>query len=66
MVMILLLQVYTIIQTSMAIIMMLISQYTITSSILPGHRNWQEVLGVCLTVIATIVTSLGELTSSRK
>ena len=34
-------------------VFMLIAQYTILSSILPGHRNWVEVVGVLLVTIGS-------------
>ena len=33
---------------SAQVVFMLVSQYTVLSSILPGHRNWMEVVGVVL------------------
>ena len=39
-------------------VFMLIAQYTVLSSILPGHRNWIEVVGVLL---VTIGSSFGSI-----
>ena len=39
-------------------IFMLIAQYTILSSILPGHRNWIEVVGALLVMIGTSFGSI--------
>ncbi len=39
----------------------LIPQYTILSSILPGHRNWMEVVGVFMVLIGSISGSLKEM-----
>ena len=39
-------------------VFMLIAQYTVLSSILPGHRNWMEVVGVLL---VTIGSSFGSI-----
>ena len=41
---------------STSTVFMLLAQYTILSTILPGHRNWMEVVGVLL---VTIGSSLG-------
>ena len=43
---------------STSTVLMLLAQYTILSRILPGHRNWMEVVGVLL---VTIGSSLGSL-----
>ena len=43
---------------STSTVFMLLAQYTILSSILPGHRNWMEVFGVLL---VTIGASLGSI-----
>ena len=36
---------------SMNVVLMLIPQYTVLSSIHPGHRNWMEVVGVVLVLL---------------
>ena len=46
---------------STSVVFFLISQYTVLSSIHPGHRNWIEVLGVCLVLIGSILKSALEL-----
>ena len=43
------------------VVMMLIPQYTILSSIYPGHRNWIEVAGVVLVLLGSGMESLLEL-----
>ena len=40
---------------------MLIPQYTVLSSILPGHRNWMEVVGVILVMLGCSMSSLVEM-----
>ena len=46
---------------SMNVVLMLIAQYTILSSILPGKRNWIEVLGVVLVLSGSTLTSVMEV-----
>ena len=46
---------------SMNVVLMLIAQYTILSSILPGKRNWIEVLGVVLVLSGSTLTSVMEI-----
>ena len=36
---------------SLTVVIFLISQYTVLSSILPGHKNWIEVTGVIILVL---------------
>ena len=50
---------------STTVVFMLIPQYTVLSSIHPGHRNWIEVLGVGFVLIGSISKSLLELFSGR-
>ena len=50
----------TIILTS-DVVVMLIFQYTVLSSIYPGHRNWIEVVGVILVLLGCSMSSLLEL-----
>ena len=44
---------------------MLIAQYTVLSSILPGHRNWMEVVGVVLVLMGSGVSSVFEMFKNR-
>ena len=46
---------------STSVVFFLISQYTVLSSIHPGHRNWMEVVGVCFVLIGSILKSTLEL-----
>ena len=43
------------------VVFMLISQYTVLSSILPGHRNWMEVVGVILVLFGCSMSSIMEM-----
>ena len=43
---------------STSTVFMLIAQYTVLSSIFPGHKNWIEVVGVVLVVIGSSLSSL--------
>ena len=45
---------------------MLIAQYTVLSSILPGHRNWMEVMGVILVLIGSGASSVFEMFKNKK
>ena len=45
---------------STSVVFMLIPQYTLLSSILPGNRNWIEVVGVFLVLLGSILASLIE------
>ena len=45
---------------STSVVFMLIAQYTVLSSVLPGHRNWIEVLGVGLVLTGSVAKSLLE------
>ena len=44
---------------------MLIAQYTMLSSILPGHRNWMEVAGVILVLAGSGASSVFEMFKNR-
>ncbi len=46
--------------TSTAVVFLLIPQYTILSSILPGQRNWMEVAGVFIVLSGFVLASLLE------
>ncbi len=46
---------------STAVVFFLIPQYTILSSVLPGHRNWVEVLGVVMVLFGSFSASLQEI-----
>ena len=45
---------------------MLIAQYTVLSPILPGHRNWMEVVGVVLVLIGCSMSSILEIIGLRE
>ena len=45
---------------------MLIAQYTVLSSILPGHRNWMEVVGVILVLVGSGASSFFEMFKNNK
>ena len=47
-------------------VLMLISQYTVLSSILPGHRNWIEVVGVILVILGASMSSILELIKNKR
>ena len=44
---------------------MLVAQYTVLSSILPGHRNWMEVVGVVLVLIGCSMSSILKIIGFR-
>ena len=46
---------------SCIVVLMLIPQYTVLSSIYPGNRNWIEVFGVVLVLVGSCLGSLFEL-----
>ena len=50
---------------STSAVLMLITQYTILSSILPGNRNWIEVAGVVLVLFGSAMGSVLELCKSK-
>ena len=47
--------------TSTSVVFMLISQYTVLSSVMPGHQNWMEIVGVVLILIGSIMGSVMEV-----
>ena len=47
--------------SSSTVVFMLVSQYTVLSSILPGHRNWIEIVGVVLVMLRSAFTSILEI-----
>ena len=48
------------------IIAMLIPQYTILKDIIPGHRNWIEVVGVVLVALSCCLSSILEIVSGKE
>ena len=48
------------------VVVMLIFQYTVLSSIHPGQRNWIEVVGVILVLFGCSVSSFLELLNTKK
>ena len=50
---------------STEVIFMLISQYTVLSSILPGHRNWIEVVGVICVLLGSSMSSVLEIFGAK-
>ena len=50
---------------STMVVFMLIPQYTILSSIYPGHRNWVEVLGAVLVLMGSSLGSIIKLLSAK-
>ena len=51
---------------STEVVFMLIAQYTVLSSILPGHRNWMEVVGVSLVLLGCSMSSILEMVKSKR
>ena len=51
---------------STEVIIMPIFQYTVLSSILPGHRNWMEVVGVILVLLGSSLSSLLEIFKKKQ
>ena len=51
---------------STQVVFMLIAQYTVLSSILPGHRNWMEVVGVVLVLLGSSFSYLLEILADTK
>ena len=45
---------------STSVVFFLVAQYTVLSSIHPGHRNWIEVLGVILILVGSSIKSILE------
>ena len=50
---------------STSVVFMLIAQYTILSSVLPGHRNWIELVGVLLVLTGSVAKSLLEFSKEN-
>ena len=50
---------------STPVVFSLVMQYTVLSSIQPGHRNWMEVVGVVLVFLGTTLESVWKLLKSR-
>ena len=50
----------------LTVVLMLIPQYTILSSVFPGHRNWIEVVGVVLVLLGSSLGSIMELDQCRR
>ena len=50
---------------STSVVLVLVPQYTVLSSIHPGHRNWMEVLGVVLVLLGASFGSVLEIYSNR-
>ena len=46
---------------STSLVFFLVAQYTVLSSIHPGHRNWMEVVGVVLVLIGSTVKTVLEM-----
>ena len=51
--------------TSTTVVLMLLPQYTVLSSIHPGHRNWVEVVGVVFVLLGSSLGSALELWSHK-
>ena len=47
------------------VVFMLISQYTVLSSILPGHRNWIEGVGVVCVLLGCSMSTIMEIVKDR-
>ena len=47
-------------------VVFMISQYTVLSSILPGHRNWMEVVGVVLVLFGSSFSSLLDIVFDKR
>ena len=50
---------------STTVVLMLLPQYTVLSSIHPGHRNWIEIVGVVLVLLGSSLGSVLELLSQK-
>ena len=50
----------------MTIVILLTAQYTVLSSILPGNRNWMEVMGVILVFVGSTLVSIIEIWKKTK
>ena len=51
--------------SSSTVVFTLVAQYTVLSSVLPGHRNWIEILGVLLVLIGSTLGSILELVRGK-
>ena len=51
---------------STEVVFMLIAQYTVLSSILPGHINWMEVVGVVLVLVGSSLSSILEIFKKKQ
>ena len=51
---------------SLDLVFMLLFQYTFLSSVLPGHRNWMEVMGVLLVLLGSSLSSIFEMIEAKK
>ena len=51
---------------STEVVFMLVSQYTVLSSILPGHRNCMEVVGVVLVLLGSSLSSILEIFKKKQ
>ncbi len=48
---------------STSVVFFLVPQYTILASVLPGHRNWMEVVGAFMVLLGSVSWSLHEIFS---
>ena len=46
---------------SLTVVIFLLSQYTVLSSVSPGHKNWIEVTGVILVLLGSTMESILEI-----
>ncbi len=46
---------------STSVVFFLVPQYTILASVLPGHRNWMEVVGAFMVLLGSVSGSMYEL-----
>ncbi len=46
---------------SFTTVIMVGAQYTILQHILPGHRNWQELMGVFLVICGSMLTPMYDI-----
>ncbi len=51
---------------SSSVVLFLIPQYTILSSVLPGNKNWMEVVGVFLVLLGSFSASVHEMITLEK
>ena len=47
--------------SSSTVVFVLMSQYSVLSSVLPGHRNWIEIVGVVLVMLGSAFTPISEV-----